>query len=212
MNASKKLGVRLKPARRIPAGYPALLGEIKARIRSAQYEALRAVNKELVKLYWGIGRSIRKRRSFGAHGDAIVKRLAADLQNEFPGIAGFSWRNLFYMAEFYAAYRNLPKLQPLVAIIGWSHNLVILQRCGDPLAREFYIRMTNKFGWTKDVLALKINSQTYDALRESNKPIGVATYQIVKRLPKELAAQLPDPKQIEALMLDLGRERKTSQI
>ena len=118
MTASDKPGLPAKAAGPVPAHYPALLGEIKARIRSAQYEALKAVNKELVQLYWDIGRVITERQAAGAHGQAVVKRLSADLQRQFPGIAGFSWRNLFYMTEFYAAYRDQPKLQPLVAIIG----------------------------------------------------------------------------------------------
>ena len=123
----------------LPADYAKLLGEIKERVRLAQYEALRAVNKELVGLYWDIGRIITRRQEAGTHGDAVVKKLAIDLQAEFPGIAGFSWRNLFNMREFYLAYRAAPKLQPLAAIIGWTQNLVILQRCkpvpGDCSAR-----------------------------------------------------------------------------
>src|SRR5438477_7731197 len=89
--------------------YAVLLAAIKERVRSAQYEALKAVNKELLALYWDIGRLITERQAAGLHGDAIVKRLAADLQGEFPGVAGFSWRNLFNMSEFYLAYRNCPK-------------------------------------------------------------------------------------------------------
>ncbi|MEO8428941.1 MAG: PDDEXK nuclease domain-containing protein, partial [Verrucomicrobiota bacterium] len=162
MTSQSKNVASIKLASRLPADYGKLLGEIKARIRSAQYEALKAVNKELVVLYWDIGRAITTRQAGGAHGDAVVKRLALDLQKEFPGVAGFSWRNLYNMSRFYTTYRDLPKLQPLVTIIGWSHNLVILRRCANPLEREFYIRMTRRFGWTKDVLALQIDNQSYE--------------------------------------------------
>ena len=86
-----------------------------------------------------------------ARGDAIAEQLAADLRREFLGVTGYSRRNVFYMREFYLAYRDQPKVQPLVAQIGWTHNLIVLQRCKDPLEREFYIRMTRKFGWTKNV-------------------------------------------------------------
>ena len=61
-----------------------------------------------------------------AHGDAVAERLAEDLRAEFPGMAGFSRRNVFYMREFYVAYQDLPKVQPLVAQIGWTHNLIVL--------------------------------------------------------------------------------------
>ena len=71
-------------------------------------------------------------------------------------------RNVFYMREFYIAYRDLPKVQPLVAQIGWTQNLIVLQRCRDPLEREFYIRMTKKFGWTKNVLIHQIENQSYE--------------------------------------------------
>jgi predicted nuclease of restriction endonuclease-like (RecB) superfamily len=146
----------------IPNEYAALLTEVKERVRSAQYDALRAVNKELVGLYWDIGRMIDAHQATGERGDAVVKQLAADLQGEFPGIVGFSWRNLFNMSEFYAAYRDQPKLQPLAAMIAWTHNLIILQHCKVPLEREFYLRMTRKFGWSKNVLVHQIENQSYE--------------------------------------------------
>ena len=132
--------------------YVALLIEVKQRVLSAQYTALKAVNKELVGLYWDIGSLIAARQKDAAQGTAITERLAIDLQEAFPGIGGFSRRNVFYMREFYLLYHGEAKVQPLVAQIAWSHNLAIMQRCKDPLEREFYLRMTRKFGWSKNVL------------------------------------------------------------
>jgi predicted nuclease of restriction endonuclease-like (RecB) superfamily len=66
------------------------------------------------------------------------------------------------MRELYLSYRSLPKVQPLVAQIGWTQNLIILQRCKDPQEREFYLRMTKKFGWTKNVLIHQIENQSYE--------------------------------------------------
>lgn len=151
-----------KADRLIPADYVALLTEVKERVRAAQYKALKAVNKELVALYWDIGHLLVSRQADAAHGSAIAEQLAADLRLEFPGVAGYSRRNIFYMREFYLAYRDLPKVQPLVAQIGWTQNLTILQRCEDPLEREFYIRMTRKFGWTKNVLIHQIENQSFE--------------------------------------------------
>ena len=142
--------------------YPELLAEIKERIRSAQYAALRAVNRELVGLYWDIGRMIAERQKTRGWGKSVVQQLAADLQAEFPGLRGFSVQNLWYMRQFYLEYHNDPKLQPLVGEISWTHNLVIIQRCKDPLEREFYLRMTRKFGWSKNVLIHQIENQTYE--------------------------------------------------
>lgn len=120
--------------RQLPEDYSALLGEVKERVRAAQYQALKAVNKELVGLYWDIGRLIAERQADAEHGAAIAERLAEDLRREFPGVNGYSRRNIFYMREFYQKYRDLPKVQPLVAQIGWTHNLVILQRVIDRLS------------------------------------------------------------------------------
>jgi len=142
--------------------YADLLAEVKERVRAAQYAALKSVNKELVALYWDIGRLIINRQTDALHGAAIAEQLAADLRKEFPGVGGYSRRNVFYMREFYVAYRDLPKVQPLVAQIGWTQNLIILQRCKEPLEREFYIRMTRKFGWTKNVLIHQIDNQSYE--------------------------------------------------
>jgi len=147
---------------RLPDDYAALLAEVKERVRSAQLAALKAVNKELVTLCWDIGRLIVNRQADADHGTAIAEQLAADLRRELPGVSGYSRRNIFYMREFYLAYHDLPKVQPLVAQIGWSHNLAILQRCKDPQEREFYIRMTRKFGWSKNVLIHQIENQSYE--------------------------------------------------
>jgi len=142
--------------------YPALLAEVKARIQSAQYAALRAVNKELVGLYWDIGRLIVQRQQAEGWGKGVVEQLSADLRVAFPGMGGFSTQNLRYMRQFFQEYRVAPKLQPLVGEIGWAHNLVILSRCKEAQEREFYLRMTRKFGWSKNVLAHQICNQSYE--------------------------------------------------
>ena len=151
----------LKKGNPIPE-YLRLLAEVKERIRSAQYAALKTVNTELVGLYWDIGRMIVERQAGSTWGKSIVQQLAGDLQREFPGIGGFSASNLWRMKAFYEIYRNIEKLAPLVRVIGWSHNIVILERCSDPLEREFYIRMTRKFGWSKNVLIHQIENQSYE--------------------------------------------------
>jgi predicted nuclease of restriction endonuclease-like (RecB) superfamily len=136
--------------------------EIKQRIRSAQYEALKAVNREMINLYWDIGQIIVTQQQGASWGKSVVEQLAKDLQAEFPGISGFSAANLWRMRLFYESYVNNEKLAPMVREIGWTHNLVIVEKCKDDLEREFYIRMTRKFGWTKNVLIHQIENQTYE--------------------------------------------------
>lgn len=142
--------------------YQLLLGDIKERIRSSQYEALRSVNKELIALYWDIGKRITEEQEGETWGKSVVEELAKDLQAEFPGMQGFSIQNLWYMRQFFQTYNGHQKLQPLVGEISWTKNLIIMSKCKDDLEREFYIRMTKKFGWTKNVLIHQIENQSYE--------------------------------------------------
>ena len=123
------MSTRLPSSASLPPDYAAMLAAVKERVRSAQYAALKTVNKELVGLYWDIGRMIVDRQAGESWGKAVVQQLATDLQQEFPGVGGFSASNLWRMKGFFEAYRGLSKLAPLVREIGWSHNLVILERC-----------------------------------------------------------------------------------
>lgn len=120
------------------------------------------------------------------------------------------------MRQFYLEYSGHEKLQPLVGEIAWAHNLVVMSKCKDPLEREFYIRMTRKFGWTAldrqvrqedenpsiGIILCKDKNRTVVeyALHDAGKPIGVATYEITRTLPKELRGQLPKPEDIAALL------------
>lgn len=109
--------------------YNAFVERIKQRIRTAQYEALKAVNRELINLYWDIGADIIKKQKQLAWGKSVVKNLAQDLQKEFPGIQGFSAQNLWRMKQFYHTYKNNKKLSPMVREIGWTHNVIIMMHC-----------------------------------------------------------------------------------
>ena len=108
----------------IPEEYGTLFTAIRERIRSAQYEALRAVNRQLVELYWDIGRLIVEQQQDESWGRSVVERLAKDLQAEFPGVTGYSARNLWYMRKYYLAYRDDEKLQPLAAEIHQERRLI----------------------------------------------------------------------------------------
>lgn len=151
-----------KPDRLSHDEYFSLLSAVKERVRSAQYDALRTVNKELISLYWDIGRMIEERQKGETWGKSVVANLARDLQQEFPGIQGFSAQNLWRMRQFYLTYAGNEKLSPLVREISWTKNVVIFMQCKDTLEREFYIRMTKKFGWTKNVLIHQIENQSYE--------------------------------------------------
>jgi predicted nuclease of restriction endonuclease-like (RecB) superfamily len=137
------------------------IAEIKEKIRLAQHEALRAVNANLITLYWDIGRNISERQG-ETWGQSIVPVLSRELQKEFPGISGFSKRNLWLMTQFYNEYHDVEFLQPLVAEISWTKHIAILNKCKDNQERRFYILAAKKFGWSKNVLVHQIENKTYE--------------------------------------------------
>lgn len=144
------------------SNYQSFVKEIKERILDAQYRALKVVNKELICLNWDIGKSIVEKQDQLGWGKSVVENLSKDLQNEFPGIQGFSSKNLWRMRGFFLAYHGNKKLAQLVREIGWSHNVTIFEKCKGETQREFYIQMTKKFGWTKNVLIHQIESEVYE--------------------------------------------------
>ena len=144
------------------ADYQEWLGSIKQQVHSARLRAALAANSELIHFYWVLGAQIAQKQAQSQWGDKLISQLSADLQQAFPGVGGFSASNLWRMKAFFEAYRDQEKLAPLVREIGWSHNLVILERCNNALQREFYLRMTRKMGWSKNVLIHQINNQSYE--------------------------------------------------
>jgi sulfur relay (sulfurtransferase) DsrC/TusE family protein len=115
----------------LPPEYGSLLLAVKERVRTAYYQALKAVNKELVGLYWDIGRLIVERQAAETWGKAIVQQLARDLQGEFPGISGFSVQNLWYMRQLYLEYQGSEKLQLLVGEIAQRKSPNCWRRSND---------------------------------------------------------------------------------
>lgn len=142
--------------------YRLFLKSLKERIHSAQYEALKVVNKELINLYWDIGKMIVEQQEKESWGKSVVENIANDLQLDFPGLRGFSAANLWRMRTLYIEYKNHKILAPLVREISWTKNIVIFEKCKDDLEREFYIKTTKKFGWSKNVLIHQIENQSYE--------------------------------------------------
>lgn len=162
--------------------YSLFRDDILKRIRSAQYEALRAVNKELISLYWEIGRQITERQKTLGWGKSVVENLSRDIQEAFPGIQGFGARNIWNMVRFYTEYQPNEILQPLVAEISWAKHILILTKCKDSQERRFYILATKRFGWTKNVLMHQIEAKAFE-----NYLLGQSNYD--QTLPQSVKNQ-----------------------
>ena len=142
--------------------YKNFVVEIKNKIRNSQYEAMKAVNHALISLYWGIGEEIYNQQQEKGWGKSIVELLSKELKKEFPNVKGFSASNLWRMRNFYITYSTAKNLAPLVREISWTKNIAIMEKCKDSLEREFYIKMTRKYGWTKDLLINHIENKSYE--------------------------------------------------
>jgi predicted nuclease of restriction endonuclease-like (RecB) superfamily len=145
----------------LPPNYDHFLADLKERIRAAQVKAALAVNRELVLLYWEIGRDILARQSEQGWGAKVIDRLARDLQSAFPGVKGFSSRNLKYMRALAAAYPDEQFVQQVAAQMPWFHNCVILDKIRDPAECQWYIHKTIEHGWSRNVLVHQIDSGLY---------------------------------------------------
>jgi len=148
-------------------GYETVLKSIVKKIKKSQAKAMVAVNCELITLYWDIGKTINTEQKNASWGSSVVDQLAKDLQKSFPGMKGFSSRNLWRMRDFYTSYCGSTKLPALLAEISWTHHVYILEKCKDPLEREFYIRMSKRNSWTYRVLLNQIDNQNYEKTMSS---------------------------------------------
>ena len=142
--------------------YIHLLNDIKARVRSAQIKAAISVNKELIGLYWDVGRMIAEKQAKGKWGDSIVDMLASDLKREFPEMKGFSRANLFNIRQWHLFYSTIDeKVQQLVRQLPWGHNVVIVSKIKDHAEAVFYLTETLKNNWSRNVLIHQIESGLY---------------------------------------------------
>lgn len=121
-------------------GYEDFLHDLKERIKRAQIRAALSVNRELVLLYWQIGRDILQQQKQKGWGAKVIDRLAKDLHHSFPKMKGFSPRNLKYMRAFAEAWADEQFVQQVVAQIPWGHNVRILDYVKDAKEREWYIQ------------------------------------------------------------------------
>ncbi len=182
----------------LPDRYHAFFQELKQRIRSAQVRAALSVNRELVLLYWGIGKDILTRQRSEGWGAKVVDRLAHDLLNAFPGMSGFSARNLKYMRAFAEAYPDRRFVQRVVAQLPWGHNVRILEMVKGPAQREWYIRQAVESGWTRNVLVHQIESHLH---RRQGR--AITNFQRTLPAPQSELAQnlLKDPYNFDFLTL-----------
>jgi len=189
-----------------PEGYGEWLAEVRARIYAAQQRAALAVNTELLRVYWQIGRDILDRQTEQGWGVKVVERLSHDLRQSFPDLGGFSRANLMYMRAFAEAWPEDAIVQQAVGRLPWGHNIMLLTKLKDPELRLAYAEAAVEFGWSRNVLGMHIE-------RKRIERQGRALTNFERSLPKpdsDLAREsLKDPYRLDFLGLgDEARERE----
>jgi predicted nuclease of restriction endonuclease-like (RecB) superfamily len=189
-----------------PQGYADWLAELKGRIQTAQQRAALAVNRELVGLYWQIGRDILARQAEQGWGAKVIDRLAHDLRAAFPDMKGFSPRNLKYMRAFAEAWPDESFVQEVLAQLPWYHQLALLDKLPGAETRRWYAAKAIEHGWSRNVLVMQIESR----LQERS---GSAVTNFPATLPapqSDLAIEsLKDPYRFDFLGLsDEAQERE----
>jgi predicted nuclease of restriction endonuclease-like (RecB) superfamily len=186
--------------------YRDLLANVKAQIQTARVRAALAANRELVLLYWQIGKEILTRQRQEGWGTRVIDFLAQDLRAEFPDMRGLSTRNLKYMRSFAEAWPNQSIVQQLVAQLPWGHNVRLLDYVKSADERLWYAQQTIENNWSRNVLVMQIESGLY-------RRQGSATTNFRVTLPapdSDLAQQLlKDPYTFDFLALAKdARERE----
>jgi len=158
--------------------YKEWIVELKGRVQSAQVKAAVTVNRQLLELYWDLGREICEKQKAAAWGDGLIDQLANDLSAAFPGMKGFSKRNLLYVRQWYEFYADggiaqqvvaqiqigneFQKVPQVVAQIPWGHNLVIISKCPTVQEAFFYVKKVMENNWSRSMLVMQIESKLYE--------------------------------------------------
>ena len=186
------------PEPNVPALYATLLADIKQRVQRAQVRAMLAVNAELIRLYWDIGRVIDERQQQEGWGAGVIPRLARDLHNDLPEEKGFSERNIKQMLAFYREYAQLSFVQQpaaqietepkvpqaaalftaeLILALPWTHHAVLMAKVKDPATRHWYMQAALEHGWSRSILVMQIETAAHQRQ-------GRAASNFALRLPK----------------------------
>ena len=185
--------------------YAHFLKQVISDIQQTQLKAALSITQNLILLYWRMGKELSEKMKIEDWGTKVVEKLAHDLGNEFPGIAGFSLRNLRYMRKFSESYPDI-NFATAVAKLPWGHNITLLEKLQNKDQRIWYAQKTIENGWSRSVLSMWIESDLY-------KRQGKAITNFKATLPKpnsDLAEQtLKDPYNFDFLTIDKeARERE----
>jgi predicted nuclease of restriction endonuclease-like (RecB) superfamily len=193
-------------------------------IKQSRTNSIKAVNAELINLYWNIGEHISKKIEQSEWGDSVVTELANFIQTQEPEIKGFSDKNIWRMKQFYETYKDFPKLSTLLREISWSHNLAIFSRCKTVEEREFYLKLAKQENYSFRELERQISASLFERTMIGNSNLSTALRETNHDLSNTFKdsyvfefLNLPDPhsesdlqrgliRQMKSFILELGKD------
>jgi predicted nuclease of restriction endonuclease-like (RecB) superfamily len=193
-------------------------------IKQSRNNAIKAVNAELINLYWNIGEHISMKIEQSEWGDSVVTELANFIQTQEPEIKGFSDKNIWRMKQFYETYKDFPKLSPLVREISWTNNLLIFSRCKTIEEMEFYLKLVKQESFSKRELDRQISASFFERTMIGNSKLSPVVRESNNDLSNTFKdsyvfefLNLPDPhsesdlqrglvRQMKSFILELGKD------
>jgi len=162
--------------------------KISTLIAKARINALKTVNKELLNLYWEVGKHISEKVNSDNWGKSVVEELSVFISSEYPSVKGFSSRNLWRMKQFFETYYQTPKLSTLWTEISWSHNRLIFSKSKTIEEKEFYLLLAKNERLSVRELERQINSGVFERTMLANKnvsPVVAQTYPELENVFKD---------------------------
>ncbi|MCF0057762.1 YhcG family protein [Dyadobacter sp. CY356] len=184
-------------------------------IKHSRTNAIRAVNAEMINLYWNIGEYISKKIEQAEWGDSVVSELAKHIQKNEPEIKGFSDKNIWRMKQFFETYRDFPKLSPVVREISWTHNMLIFSRCKTIEEKEFYLKIVKQENYSKRELDRQISASLFERTIIGNSKLSAVLRESSHNLTNTFKdsyvfefLNLPEPHSENDLQSGLVRQMK----
>jgi len=174
-----------------------LFEDVISLIQNARAKALTTVNKELINLYWNIGKYISERVETEEWGKSVVKELSLFIQSTKPNIKGFSDKNIWRMKQFYETYKDYPKLSALPRELGWTNNTTIISRCKSIEEKEFYLNLCIQEKYSTRELERQINACVFERKILTNEKLSTLS----RVLPNEIINTFKDTYVFEFLNL-----------
>ena len=175
--------------------------DLVALVQERRVKVTRLVNRELIDLYWEIGRYLDERIETSGWGKGTVRQLSDVLLRHESGLRGFSSSNLWRMRQFYRTWRAAPnEVATLLRELPWSAHVDLLGRCATDAEREFYLRHALRENHSVRDLRRAIDTATFERVALADGKIATLS----RVFPEESRRHFKDSYVVEFLGLPVA--------